>query len=103
MNIADICTRQLVLADKDASLQQAASLMREHHVGTLVVVEHTNAGLQAVGVVTDRDVVIDAVAHEMAEIARVARAGIEREGAERGPLAASEPAAAVRIPEYTLA
>jgi CBS domain-containing protein len=62
MNVGDICTREVVLADRSASLQQAATLMREHHVGTLLVTADTGEGLQVAGVVTDRDLVIEAVA-----------------------------------------
>ena len=35
MNVGDICTREVVMTDKASSLQQAASLMRERHVGYL--------------------------------------------------------------------
>lgn len=62
MNVADICTREVVFADRGDSLQQAASLMREHHVGTLLVTSGAADGLQVVGIVTDRDVVVEAVA-----------------------------------------
>lgn len=96
MNIADICTRELVMAEKDSSLQQAATLMREHHVGTLVVVDGAPEGRQVVGIVTDRDVVIEAVARGL----DVARAGIERETAERAPLPAAQPPS-IRIPAYS--
>jgi len=63
MNIGDICTREVVSADRKSSLQEAATLMREHHVGTLLVSENSPEGPQAVGIVTDRDVVIEAIAH----------------------------------------
>jgi CBS domain-containing protein len=165
MKVAAICTRELVMADHDASLQQAATLMREHHVGALLVVANGAEGMQAAGVVTDRDVVIeavargldmaqtpvgrlaegklavirgestldeaieamkargvrrllvageggavqgivtlddllDAVAHEVSGLARVARAGIEREAAERAPLPA-QPPRPIRVPAYS--
>lgn len=62
MNIGDICTREVVTADRASNLQQAAALMREHHVGTLVATASSPDGLQAVGIVTDRDLVIEAMA-----------------------------------------
>jgi CBS domain-containing protein len=62
MNIGDICTRQVVMADQASTLQQAAVLMRQHHVGSLVVTASSADGAQAVGIVTDRDIVIEAVA-----------------------------------------
>ena len=62
MNLGDICTREVILADRAATLQQAANLMREHHVGMLVIAGNSDAGLQVLGLVTDRDIVVEAVA-----------------------------------------
>jgi signal-transduction protein with cAMP-binding, CBS, and nucleotidyltransferase domain len=62
MNIGDICTREVVMADQASSLQQAAVLMRQHHVGSLVVTAAAPDGAKAVGIVTDRDIVVEAVA-----------------------------------------
>jgi len=62
MNVADVCTREIAIAVRESSLQEAAALMRERHVGSLLVVGDTPDGPQAVGIVTDRDVVIEGVA-----------------------------------------
>lgn len=62
MNIGSICTRHIVTIDRASPLQQAAALMREHHVGALVVTESRSEGLQAVGIVTDRDLAIEVLA-----------------------------------------
>ena len=62
MNIASICSRRLVTVDRSATLQQAALLMREHHVGSLVVTEADEAGEHVVGIVTDRDFAIEVLA-----------------------------------------
>ena len=166
MNIRDICTREIVTIDQDATLRQAAALMRERHVGTLVVVANGAEGAQALGIVTDRDVVLegvargldvtqtpvgrlvqgklaavpaaarlddaisamkergvrrllvagdggavegivslddllDAVAHELSGLARAARAGLEREAAERAPLPPPQPPRPIRVPAYS--
>lgn len=37
MSIGEICNRDVVVIGKDATVQEAARLMREHHVGALVV------------------------------------------------------------------
>jgi len=37
-------------------------MMREHHVGSLVVIDHSAGGTAPIGVVTDRDIVMLAVA-----------------------------------------
>ncbi len=62
MNIGEICTQEIVMADRAMSLQQAAALMRRHHVGALVVTASSADAVQAVGMVTDRDLVIEALA-----------------------------------------
>ena len=161
MKVADICTREVVATGRSTSVREAAALMRERHVGSLVVLD----GSSVVGIVTDRDLVIealargldatqteigrfadgklaavsagaslddaiaamkkrgvrrllvageggslfgilslddllDAMAHEMSEMAYAVRGGIAREAAEREPLRAERPVAA-RIPEYS--
>ncbi len=63
MPIGDVCIRDVVVATKDVTVQQAAVLMRRHHVGDLVVVvEGANGGKVPVGIVTDRDIVVSVVA-----------------------------------------
>jgi CBS domain-containing protein len=62
MNVADVCTREIAIAVRESSLQEAAALMRERHVGSLLVVGDSPDGPQAVGIVTDRDVVVEGVA-----------------------------------------
>lgn len=58
MRIADSCKRQVVTATANATLAEVARLMRNQHVGTVVIVE----GRKPVGVVTDRDIVVQTVA-----------------------------------------
>jgi CBS domain-containing protein len=62
MKVADICTREVVATGRSSSVQQAAALMRERHVGALVVLADSAQGAQVVGIVTDRDLVIEALA-----------------------------------------
>jgi len=65
MSIGEICNRETVFSTKDSSIQQAAPLMREHHVGDLVIVEE-NAGRRIpVGILTDRDLVIEILAKDV--------------------------------------
>lgn len=61
-NIGSICRRRIVSVDAASSLVQAAGLMREHHVGALVITTPTSEGPRVSGIVTDRDLVIDALA-----------------------------------------
>src|SRR5579871_6107032 len=63
MPIGDVCVRDVVVASKDTTVQEAAVLMRHHHVGDLVVVEEGADGRKIpVGIVTDRDIVVSVVA-----------------------------------------
>jgi CBS domain-containing protein len=54
------------MVKKNDDLATAARLMREHHIGYLVVVEPCleDAGFTPVGVLTDRDIVVSVVARE---------------------------------------
>lgn len=62
MNIGSICRRHIVTIDSAATLQQAALLMREHHVGALVVTAAADEGTRVAGVLTDRDLAIEVLA-----------------------------------------
>ena len=61
MDIASLCQRRVVTIEADASLRKAAALMREHHVGALVVTDAADTP-RVVGVVTDRDLAIEVLA-----------------------------------------
>lgn len=62
MNIGSICKREIVFVDRGQTLQHAAALMREYHVGALVVTQDAAEGKQVAGIVTDRDLVVEAMA-----------------------------------------
>ena len=66
MNVGLICRRNVVTVRKTDELPAAAKLMREHHVGYLVVIEPDFAGATArpIGVLTDRDIVVSVVARD---------------------------------------
>lgn len=65
MPVGEICTREVAVADGSTTIQQAAQLMRQHHVGNLVVVEKRNGKSVPVGIVTDRDIVVSVVATKL--------------------------------------
>jgi signal-transduction protein with cAMP-binding, CBS, and nucleotidyltransferase domain len=79
MNIGSICTRRMIAVDSASTLAQAAGLMREHHVGALIVTSQTAAGPCVSGIVTDRDLVIDVLAR-----------GLEPAGIKIGDLASDK-------------
>ena len=62
MAVGEICNREVVIADKKLSVKDAAQLMRTHHVGDLVVAEDSDGRKRPVGIVTDRDIVVEVVA-----------------------------------------
>ena len=65
LNAGDICNRIVTVAERHMTLVQAAQLMRDHHVGCLVVVDETGAGRLVVGMLTDRDIVTAVIAQEV--------------------------------------
>lgn len=62
MNVGSICTRRVATIDSASTPIEAAALMRQHHVGTLVVTTQTPDGPRVSGIVTDRDLVVGALA-----------------------------------------
>jgi CBS domain-containing protein len=62
MTVGDLCNRDVVVAPKGEMVVDAAKRMRTSHVGDLVVVENRDDRRMPVGIVTDRDIVIAAVA-----------------------------------------
>lgn len=60
----DLCTRQVVVAPPSLSVDEAARVMRERHVGCIVVVEQGDGGRLPIGILTDRDIVLAVVAKD---------------------------------------
>ena len=62
MNVGKICSRDVATCTPETSLREAAESMRARHVGSLVVVADDGGPRRPLGIVTDRDIVIEAVA-----------------------------------------
>lgn len=62
MPIGEICSREVVCAKRDATVKTAARLMREYHVGSIVVVDEPEDKRIPAGIVTDRDITVAVVA-----------------------------------------
>lgn len=62
MKAGDLCNRLVIDITEDESVQRAAELMRKYHVGMLVVTGYGDTEHAPVGVVTDRDIVVEATA-----------------------------------------
>jgi CBS domain-containing protein len=57
-----LCRRHVVTARREDSLLHAAALMRDEHVGDVVVIDELNGARVPVGVLTDRDIVVGVLA-----------------------------------------
>jgi len=62
LSTGEICTRDVTFAYRETGLTKAAELMRQSHVGCLVVVEEAGGRRSVVGLLTDRDIVTAVVA-----------------------------------------
>lgn len=65
MSIGQFCNRDTVIVRKTDSIVAAAKLMRQSHVGSVVVVEDVGGLVKPLGVVTDRDLVLEVLAAEL--------------------------------------
>lgn len=65
MGIGEICNREVVIAQRETTVLEASRLMRQYHVGDLVVVDEADGKRVPVGIVTDRDVVLEIVSMEL--------------------------------------
>ena len=61
MKIERLCNREVTLAYENERIDEIARRMRERHVGSVIVVPRDN-GSTPVGVLTDRDIVVEVLA-----------------------------------------
>jgi CBS domain-containing protein len=66
MSVGEICNREVIVIDHLENITDAARLMRRHHVGNVVVVRTEGDGTRKpVGILTDRDIVIELLARDV--------------------------------------
>lgn len=65
MKVGEICNREVVVVDREAAILEAAQLMRRHHVGDVVVTEERGSSRVPVGILTDRDIVVELLAEQV--------------------------------------
>jgi len=63
MKIGELCNRETIIVLKDENIVEAAKLMRHFHVGDLIVVTKSENNNIPIGIVTDRDIVVEVVAN----------------------------------------
>ena len=66
MFVGEVCNREVVTIDAGASMMEVIGLMRKHHVGDVVVVDESGGRTVPKGIITDRDIVIELLAIEIA-------------------------------------
>lgn len=62
MSVGEICSRDVVVMSGEGSIRDAAELMRDYHVGDVVVVNEMNGARVPIGILTDRDITLEIVA-----------------------------------------
>lgn len=65
MTVGKFCTRSVVIASKESSIVEISKLMREHHVGDVVIVSHDGDLPKPIGIITDRDIVVELLAKDV--------------------------------------
>ena len=65
MLVGEYCHREVVAIPRQTGISEAARLMRQHHVGSLVIVDENDGRRQPVGIVTDRDLVVEVLAQDV--------------------------------------
>lgn len=85
MNVGDCCKRAVIAINGKADAAAAARLMREEHVGFLVVYRDGDELQKPIGVLTDRDLVLTVMARDIDPHAVTAEDVMTRQ-----PLIASE-------------
>lgn len=62
MPISECCSVEVVCCEPDTPVQEVAEMMRKEHVGDVVVVEMRDGKRVPIGIVTDRDIILEIVA-----------------------------------------
>lgn len=62
MTVGEFCIRNVIITEREATITEVAKLMREFHVGDVVVIEKDGDFVRPVGIITDRDIVANLVA-----------------------------------------
>lgn len=62
MKLKELCVLDVACCRKETTIAEAARLMRQHHTGDLVVTDESDGTQEPVGIVTDRDIVMEVIA-----------------------------------------
>ncbi len=73
MLLKEICTPEVACCSPETTVLAAARLMRQRHVGDLVVVDDPDGDRSPLGIITDRDLVVEVLAQERSPAALTVR------------------------------
>jgi CBS domain-containing protein len=62
MKLKELCVLDVASCHQGTTIAEAARLMRQHHTGDLVVTDESDGTPEPVGIVTDRDIVMEVIA-----------------------------------------
>lgn len=85
MKVGQHCKRRVVCINSAADIVEGARLMRDEHVGFLIVYEQGDDIRKPIGVLTDRDIVLEVLAKDVDPHAVTVKDAMTRQ-----PLVASE-------------
>lgn len=62
MLVGEYCNREVVVVEEEKSVTEAAAVMRQYHVGDVVICKAKYGKQMPVGIITDRDIALEIVA-----------------------------------------
>lgn len=62
MKLKELCVLDVACCPRNTTVAEAARLMRGHHTGDLVVIDDSDGTREPIGIVTDRDIVMEVIA-----------------------------------------
>ncbi len=65
LNVGHIASRVVVVAERETPILRVAQLMRENHIGAVIIIEDEPPRNRPIGIITDRDLVVEVLALEM--------------------------------------
>ncbi len=65
MGVGSLCTHRVITVDRGIDVAAAAGVMRDNHIGYLIVTDARSGGAAPVGVLTDRDIVVKVLAKDV--------------------------------------
>ena len=65
MKVGELCNREVVVIEGHESIREAAKVMRHYHVGDVIVTEKRPEGRAPIGILTDRDIVVELLAADL--------------------------------------